>query len=89
MARVAATVRPLINYCPEGLGSLGRRSSRWKPFARDAAIRRGRMGRSVGSRMAALVMLRLSCPRKERNFYTEEFPSPKAQRLPAMAGVDK
>ena len=68
---MSARIKPMISYCPIGLGKLGKKiveteavcsrcgNIAWVPRAEHR------------SRVAACVMLRLSCPRKESNFYVE------------------
>ena len=85
MGRVAAKVYPLISYCPEGLGKLGKRIIETEAVCSRCGNVAWANGAERGSRMAALVMLRLSCPLAERNFYTDEFATAKVRRLPTTA----
>jgi hypothetical protein len=82
MARVAATVRTLISYCPEGLGRLGKRIIEVEATCLRCGNETWAPGAEHGSKMSALVMLRLSCPRREQNFYVEEFATPRARARP-------
>ena len=77
--RVLAKVKPIISYCPEGLGKLGKRIIEVEATCTRCGNTSWAPGAEHGSKMSALVMLRLSCPRKEINFYTEEFPLPRAR----------
>ena len=78
--RVLAKVKPIISYCPEGF-KLGKRIIETEAVCSRCGNTSWAPGAEHGSKMSALVMLRLSCPRKEVNYYTEEFPYPRAQHM--------
>ena len=80
MGRVGATVRPLISYCPKGLGGIGKRIVEVEAVCSRCGNTAWANGAERGSRMAALVMLKLSCPRKEANYYVDEWATPRASR---------
>lgn len=80
--RVLAKVKPIISYCPVGLGGLGPRIIETEATCTRCGHTSWAPGAEHGSRMSALVMLRLSCPRGEKNFYVDEWATPRARAHP-------
>ena len=71
--RVPVRVRPLFSYAPIGLGKLGPRIEEIEATCLRCQNQAWARGAELRSRRAACAKLRLSCPRKERNYYTEAF----------------
>src|SRR5262245_27179730 len=66
--------RPLISYCPEGLGKLGKRIIETHAICSRCGHQAWAPGAGRRSTASACVMLRLGCPRGESNFYFEQYP---------------
>jgi hypothetical protein len=79
--RVPARVGPLISYCPLGLGKLGKRVVETEAVCTRCGNTSWAPGAETKSRISALVMLKLSCPRREENFYVEAYPMPRVLAL--------
>ena len=71
---MSARIRPMISYCPIGLGKLGKRIIETEAVCSRCGNEAWSRGAGRASKVSACVMLRLSCPRKENNFYVEAFP---------------
>ena len=71
--RVPARVRPLFSYAPVGHGGRGPRIIETEAICSRCHNEAWVRGAGPRSRRAACVMLRLSCPRKETNYYSEAF----------------
>jgi hypothetical protein len=84
--RVPVRLGPLISYPPVGLGGRGPRIIETHAVCSRCGHETWAPGAEHGSKMSALVMLRLSCPRKEVNFYTEAFPLPRARLEAGLMG---
>jgi hypothetical protein len=75
----------VISYCPEGIGKLGKRIIETEAVCSRCGNISWARGAERGSRMRALVMLRLSCPKREQNFYVDQYAMPRVAYLDAQA----
>ena len=71
--RVSARIKPKISYCPIGRAKLGKRIVETEADCSRCGNEAWSRGAGRASKAAACVMLRLSCPRKENNFYVDMF----------------
>ena len=80
----AARVGPLISYQPIGF-TLGKRIIETEAVCTRCGNISWAHGAERGNKMRALAMLRLSCPRREGNFYVEQYAMPRVAYLDTRA----